>query len=62
MEPKYGNCPECGGELRPVWFTEKEYDRYNIPTGRTRHAVDCLVCKDCMKEYCVDDSFDGPWR
>ena len=62
MDSKYGTCECCGGRLYPIWFEETEYDRYNTPTGRTRRAVDCLVCEDCMKEYCVDDSFDGPWR
>ena len=62
MKNDYGTCECCGGKLYPVLFTEKEYDRYHTPTGRTRCAIDCLVCEDCMKEYTVDDSMDGPWR
>ena len=62
---KYGECPYCGCELEAVWFTEEEtaveYDvRYY--TGRVRNAIDYLVCPQCLRNYCVDDSMDGPWR
>ena len=47
------------------WFIEKEYEVIygcEYPTGRTRRAVNCLYCPCCLKQYVVDDSFDGPWR
>ena len=60
----YGLC-ECGGSLIPVWFTEEEYkvtqDGFQYRTGRKRRAVSHLVCEDCLKNFCVDDSFDGAW-
>ena len=65
MESKYGNCLVCGFPLEPIWFTEKEYVTHNgimCETGRTRRAVDFLVCSHCLHRECVDDSFDGPWR
>lgn len=58
----YGTCEKCGEPLSPVWFTEKERDRHGIWTGRTRHAVDYLLCESCGERECVDDSFDGPWQ
>ena len=63
-ENKYGTCERCGGTLTPVFFTEYEEKvvygcRYR--TGRYRRAVSHLTCDDCCKNYCVDDSFDGPW-
>lgn len=66
MKSKYGICEVCDSELEPVWFLEEEYqttrDGYMYRTGRVRHAVDYLECPFCLKKYCVDDSFDGPWR
>lgn len=62
--PKYGICAECGDELEPVWFTDEEYEvigGIQCRTGRVRRAVDYLECPCCLKKYCVDDSFDGPW-
>lgn len=59
-EPIYGTC-ECGGWLHPVRFIEKEMDRNHGLTGRVRDAVSHLVCDDCLKNVCVDDTFDGPW-
>ena len=62
----YGVCAQCYGDLEPVWFTEEEYkvtlDGYKYRTGRVRRAVSHLVCENCLKNYCVDDSFDGPWH
>ena len=66
MDDKYGICPECGHSLRPVWFIEEEYKTTSFGamyrTGRTRWAVDYLICDVCFKKQCVDDSFDGLWR
>ena len=62
----YGSCEYCGSPLQPVWFTEKEYEissngvRY--ATGRQRRACSHLVCMDCLKNFAVDDTFDGPWE
>ena len=57
----YGQC-ECGCGLEPVWFLEEEYDaKTYAKTGRKRKAVDVLTCPRCLKDYCVDDTFDGPW-
>jgi len=65
-ERNYGTCPHCGCPLSAVWFWEEEYKVTNFgdmyKTGRKRHAVDYLICDDCGKKQCVDDSFDGPWR
>lgn len=61
----YGNCPECGLELKPVWFTEKEYKNvieFLIPTGRTKKACNYLFCEMCGYKEIVDDTFDGPWK
>lgn len=63
-EGYYGICA-CGEALMPVWFREKEYDTAGgarVYTGRTRRAVDCLTCPCCLRDYPVDDSFDGPWE
>ena len=59
---KYGKCSRCGTELEPVWFTENEYTKNMVKTGRTRLAVSHLTCKKCLNNECVDDSFDRPWR
>ncbi len=65
-ESVYGDCPECGYPLTPVWFTEEEYKTTpfgsQYKTGRKRRAVDYLFCDVCWKKHCVDDSFDGAWR
>ena len=63
MITDFGEC-ECGGKLIPVLFIEEETKVINgcmIHTGRKRHAVSHLTCSDCMKNYPVDDSFDGHW-
>lgn len=65
MKTDYGVCEECGTPLEAEWFIEKEYEVIygcEYPTGRTRRAVNCLCCPRCLKQYVVDDSFDGPWR
>lgn len=62
--PDYGQCEQCGADLKPIWFTEEEYQiigGISIKTGRKRRACSHLVCPDCLKNYCVDDSFDGPY-
>lgn len=61
---KFGECSSCGAPLEAVWFTEYEYktfDGHIYKTGRKRRAVDYLVCTDCYRHVCIDDSFDGPW-
>lgn len=62
---KYGQC-ECGNNLIPIWFEEKEYettcDGFRYATGRVRTACSHLTCEYCGKNYCVDDSYDLPWR
>ena len=64
---KFGIC-ECGYALAPVWFIEEEEEEsrfageiVKFKTGRKRKAVDALICMSCLREYPVDDSFDGPW-
>lgn len=66
-ETDFGVCPRCGaGWLEPVYFIEEELkltsDGHLYSTGRKRRAVSHLVCTYCLKNQCVDDSFDGPWR
>lgn len=59
----YGICT-CGGSLRPVYFREEETRvEYGciVKTGRFRMAVSHLVCESCLRNFAVDDSFDGPW-
>ena len=56
----------CGNSTRfeKVWFEETEYKTVNgfrSRTGRYRKAVSHLVCQDCGKNICVDESFDGDW-
>lgn len=56
----------CGneGEFEKVWFEEPEYKTsggIQVRTGRYRKACSHLVCLECGKNHCVDDSFDGPW-
>lgn len=60
----FGNCSECGRELSPVWFIEKEEiiekgNRYE--TGRKRQACSHLICDFCGEKEFVDDSFDFSW-
>lgn len=60
----FGLC-ECGGSLIPIWFTEDEtkvIDGMMFKTGRKRRAVSHLTCEYCLRNYPVDDSFDGPWH
>lgn len=61
----FGTCDRCGGRLIPIWFTEEEADTFDGAirlTGRIRKACSHLVCENCLKNFIVDDSFDGPWR
>ena len=62
----FGICERCGGHLSPVIFTEYEEkvtgQGWRYKTGRWRRAVSHLTCDTCLKNYCVDDSFDGPWH
>lgn len=63
-DTNYGEC-ECGGALRPVWFIEEEYEvvaGIQCRTGRRRRACSHLTCECCLRNYCVDDSFDWPWH
>jgi len=53
------DCHELSCE--EVWFEEPEYDKHNRKTGRYRKAVSHIVCTNCGKNICVDDSFDSPW-
>ena len=60
----FGICGTCGCELEPSYFVEEEeiiQHGVRFKTGRVRRAVDCLVCPNCFRTACVDDSFDGPW-
>lgn len=61
----FGECPHCGGKLIPIWFTEEEMivDEYGhmIKTGRKRRAISHLLCENCLRNQCIDDSFDGDW-
>jgi predicted nucleic-acid-binding Zn-ribbon protein len=62
---KYGECPRCGSELHPIWFTEDEYKttgEWQYKTGRKRTSCSHLECPDCGQKECVDDTFDGNWR
>lgn len=61
----YGTCDICGSSLFPVWFKEREREVVNgrmSYTGRVRDAVSHLECIGCMRDYPVDDTFDGPWE
>lgn len=60
-DTNYGNCDYCGTALMAELFWEKERDEQGYLTGRVRRAVGVLCCPYCMKNYCVDDTFDGPW-
>lgn len=60
----YGKC-DCGGNLEPIWFIEEEAKVMGgimTWTGRKRKACSHLACERCMKNYCVGDSLDGPYR
>ena len=58
----YGICDACNEPLVPVYFTEKEYDKSGIPTGRVRKIIDVLSCPSCLRNYCTDgNSFNGQW-
>lgn len=60
----YGECECCGVGLLPVWFEERESKiEYGsmVWTNRYRKAVSHLTCGCCLRNYCVDDSFDGDW-
>ncbi len=60
----YGTCT-CGAPLVPVWFREREtkvVHGHMTYTGRTRRACSHLECTICLREHCIDDSFDGPWE
>lgn len=60
----YGSCERCNTPLAPVRFREEEVDwssGHPRKTGRTRKACSHLVCPKCLSNFCVDDSFDGPW-
>ena len=63
MSSIYGDC-SCGYPLEPVYFEEQEYKVISgsmIKTGRYRNAVSHLICENCGKNHCVDDTFDGKW-
>lgn len=58
---EYGSCEYCNESLEPVWFVEEEYKMYYgeyQKTGRKIRKMDYLICPKCLREYCVDDSFD----
>lgn len=60
----FGVCPTCECALEPNYFVMEEEIVQNgmrFKTGRVKRAVDCLVCPNCLRIECVDDSFDGPW-
>jgi uncharacterized protein with PIN domain len=54
-------CDKCGNITVKIWFKEIEY-RKGIPTGRERNAVSHMLCENCGKTFCVDDTFDGDWH
>lgn len=61
----YGECEFCGCDLEPIYFIEEErkmFSGVSYKTGRKRRAVSHLVCPGCLRNYCVDDSFDGNWE
>lgn len=64
-EDKFGKC-DCGGTLYPIYYTLYETTDINgnyIRTGRKKRAVSHLVCDSCLKNICIDDSFDeGYWH
>lgn len=65
-KPDCGYCDCCGNELEPVYFREEEtyFDDFNrlIKTGRSRIAVDYLICPNCLERFIVDGDFgNGEW-
>ena len=65
MNQLYGDCPHCGGKLQAEWFVEEEcryVNGHSYKTGRVRDAVAYIYCPNCLRNFPVDDSFDGPWR
>lgn len=55
----YGFCNVCETPLEvSEWFDEPEFNKQGIPTGRYRRAANSLTCPCCMKNFCIDDSFD----
>ena len=61
-----GKCEDCEVRLEPVYFREREsyIDSYGhlIWTGRSRIAVDYLICPICLKRFIVDGDFgNGDW-
>lgn len=61
-EECYGKCSNCQCSLKvSKWFWEYEYDKQGHCTGRKRRAASSLTCPNCFKNYCIDDTFDGPW-
>ena len=63
---KYPECPNCGAEMEPIWFTEKEinttFSGASYYTGRKRRNVNYFQCPFCMKKETVDDTFAMPWQ
>lgn len=59
----FGYCEKCGASLKPILFTEIEYEPKSIiPTGRKRTSVSHLYCEMCGHNEIIDDSFDGDWH
>lgn len=58
-------CPDCGGRMEKVLYTEEEMDYSQgrpRPTGRKRINVDYLLCECCGHKEAVDgDTFAGGW-
>ena len=52
------SCPCCGFAMKPIWYKEKEIDKYGIPTGRMYRACSYLLCEMCGHRETVDSSFD----
>ena len=66
MGALYGSCPRCGSGFRPVRFEEKEevFDPVThglVETGRTRWAIDYLICPWCGEKQCVDGDCGVLW-
>jgi ribosomal protein S27E len=56
-------CSKCNDEMIPIMFEEEEYDKFFLPTGRTRIACDYLECPSCGNEQTVDGDFlASNWR
>jgi len=55
-------CERCGYQTEPVFFEEEEFINGTY-TGRLRNSVSHLICENCGKKICVDDSFMAqPWH